>query len=408
MALGKLWTLAWRDLGRNRRRTLFSVIAVALGLALLIMMNGLIAGARDDSLRNSIRFETGHVQLRASSYDDKKLSLQWKDLLAEPDALAAQAKALPEVKAVAPVLWASSVLTTRDESTDLKLFGIDTESAIYDPFRQAMVAGEFLTPEDRSGILISKSLADSLGIGVGDKVNLAVVNANGEPDDSPFTVRGLFQTGFFTYDDGAVLMPLSKAQAYTATDGHASAIVVLLNKKEDTEKVAAALQSPGVTTFTYLKLNEAFLQTLESAMGFYVILYGIVILVVAVIIANTLLMAVFERVREMGILAALGMKGRQIATMFLLEATILGVIGVALGILLGCAIVAYLVKVGIPIGDSASVVKGIAMGTTMYASFDVRAIASLSVWTLLITLLASLYPARYASHLEPVEALRSM
>ena len=220
-------------------------------------------------------------------------------------------------------------------------------------------------------------------------------------------MRGFFQTGFFTYDDGAVLMPLSKAQAYTATDGHASAIVVLLNKKEDAEKVATALQNPGVTPFTYLKLNELFLQTLESAMGFYVILYGIVILVVAVIIANTLLMAVFERVREMGILAALGMKGRQIATMFLLEATILGVIGVALGILLGCAIVAYLVKVGIPIGDSASVVKGIAMGTTMYASFDVRAIASLSVWTLIITLLASLYPARYASHLEPVEALRA-
>ena len=267
MALGKLWTLAWRDLGRNRRRTLFSVIAVALGLALLIMMNGLIAGARDDSLRNSIRFETGHVQLRASSYDDRKLSLQWKDLLAEPDALAAQAKALPEVKAVAPVLWAGSVLTTRDESTDLKLFGIDTESAIYDPFRQAMVAGEFLTPDDRSGILISGSLADSLGIGVGDKVNLAVVNANGEPDDSPFTVRGLFQTGFFTYDDGAVLMPLSKAQAYTGTDGHASAIVVLLNKKEDAEKVATALQSPGVTPFTYLKLNEAFLQTLRVGHG---------------------------------------------------------------------------------------------------------------------------------------------
>ncbi len=95
MALGKLWTLAWRDLGRNRRRTLFSVIAVALGLALLIMMNGLIAGARDDSLRNSIRLETGHVQLRAASYDARKFSLQWKDLLAEPDALAAQAKALP-------------------------------------------------------------------------------------------------------------------------------------------------------------------------------------------------------------------------------------------------------------------------------------------------------------------------
>ncbi len=408
MAFGKLWTLGWRDLGRHRRRTLFSIIAVALGLALLIMMNGLISGARDDSLRNSIRFETGHVQLRAATYDDRKLSLQWKDLLVEPEVLMAQAKALPEVKAAASVLWAGSVLTTRDESTDLKLFGIDVESAIYDPFRQAMVAGEFLTPDDRSGILISERLAKSLGISVGDKVNLAVVNANGEPDDSIFTVRGLYNTGLFTYDDGAVLMPLSKAQAYTATDGHVSAIVVLLDSTKDAPKVAANLQSPGVNSLTYLKLNEAFLQALDSAMSFYIILYGIVILVVAVIIANTLLMAVFERVREMGILAALGMKGRQIATMFLLEATILGLVGVALGILFGCAVVAYLAKVGIPIGDSASVIKGVAMGSAMYASFNINGIASLSVWTLIITLLASLYPARYASRLEPVEALRAL
>lgn len=408
MAFGKLWILGWRDLGRHRRRTLFSIIAVALGLALLIMMNGLISGARDDSLRNSIRFETGHVQLRAASYDNNKLSLQWKDLLADPEALVAQAKALPEVKAAAPVLWAGSVLTTRNESTDLKLFGIDVASPIYDPFRQAMVAGEFLAADDRSGILISERLAKSLGIGVGDKVNLAVVNANGEPDDSVFTVRGLYNTGLFTYDDGAVLMPLAKAQAYTATDGHVSAIVLLLDKTESTAKVAAALQSPGVTTLTYLKLNEAFLQALDSAMSFYIILYGIVILVVAVIIANTLLMAVFERVREMGILAALGMKGRQIAMMFLLEATILGLAGVALGILCGCAIVAYLSRVGIPIGDSASVVKGVAMGSAMYASFNISGIAWLSLWTLIITLLASLYPARYASRLEPVEALRAL
>lgn len=408
MALGKLWTLAWRDLGRNRRRTFFSIVAVALGLALLIMMNGLVTGAVDDSLRNSIRFETGHVQLRAETYDPKKVSLQWKDLLAEPEALVAQAKALPEVKAAAPVLWASAVVSTRDESTGLKLFGIDVDSALYDPFRQAMVAGEFLASDDRSGILIGERLASSLGIRVGDKVNVAVVNANGEPDDSPFTVRGVYNTGFFSYDDGAALMPLSKAQAYTATDGHASAIVALLDDPDDADKVAAALRSPGTAAFTYLKLNEVFLQTLNSAMGFYIILYAIVILVVAVIIANTLLMAVFERVREMGILAALGMKGRQVATMFLLEAAILGAVGVVLGLIVGCAIVAYLATVGIPIGDAGSLAEGMAIGTTMYAGFDIQSIASLSAWTLAITLLASLYPASYAARLEPVEALRAL
>ncbi len=408
MALGKLWTIAWRDLGRNRRRTLFSIIAVALGLALLIVMNGLVAGMVADSLQNSIRFETGHVQLRAASFDENKLSLHRKDLIQTSDALVAQAQALPEVQAAAPVLWASAVLSTQDESAGLKIFGIDPTSALYDPFRQAMLAGEFLTPDDRDGILIGQRLADSLGLGVGEKVNLAVVNANDQPDDGIFTIRGLFTTGFFTYDDGAVLLPLSKAQAFTTTDGHASAIIILNHHQKDAEKTAAALQSPGITSLSYLKLNEVFLQTINSATGFYVILYGIVILVVAVIIANTLLMAVFERVREMGILAALGMKGRQIALMFLLEAAMMGLVGVVLGIMLGLAGVGYLATVGIPIGDVGSLAQGVAIGSTMYARFSASGVVALSLWTLIITLLASLYPARYASRLEPVEALRSL
>ena len=141
--------------------------------------------------------------------------------------------------------------------------------------------------------------------------------ANRTRPASPF--RGVFSTGVYTYDDGALFMPLSKAQAFTNTAGRASAVTMLLNDEEDADAVAAALEarrpmrSPG-------KLNELFLQTIETGMSFYVFIYGIVILIVAVIIANTLLMSVFERIREVGILAALGMKGRQITLMFLLEA----------------------------------------------------------------------------------------
>ena len=99
MPLRKLWTLAYRDLGRNRRRSGFTLLGVALGLALLIIMNGFIAGIMEDSLQNSIRLRTGHIQLRTSSYEEEKLSLQAKDLLANPAAIVAQASAMTEVKA---------------------------------------------------------------------------------------------------------------------------------------------------------------------------------------------------------------------------------------------------------------------------------------------------------------------
>ncbi len=408
MGLSKLWAIAYRDLGRNRRRSFFSLMAVALGLTLLIVLDGFISGIMESTLENSIRLETGHVQVRATSYEDEKVSLQWDDLLDSPDALAARASALSEVRAAAPVLWASGILNTREESVGTRIFGIDATSSLYDPFREAMVAGEFLAPDDRRGILIGQRLADDLGLGVGDRASLAVVDSDGRGTEGTFTIRGLFSTGVFSYDDGAVFTPLSKAQALTRTDGHASAIVLLLHRQDDADQVAAALKSPGVAVLTWEKLLEVFLITIETGMAFYVILYGIVILIVAVIIANTLLMSVFERVRELGILAALGMKGRQIMLMFFLEAALLGLAGLAVGIVLGSAGVAYLAQTGIPIGSMGEAAAGIALGSTMNARFNPGGMLSLSAWTFAITLLASLYPAWFAARLEPVEALRSL
>jgi ABC-type antimicrobial peptide transport system permease subunit len=147
---------------------------------------------------------------------------------------------------------------------------------------------------------------------------------------------------------------------------------------------------------------------MKTGMSFYVILDGIVMLIVAVIIANTLLMSVFERIREMGILSALGMKGRQLMAMFLLEAMILGLVGLAIGAVLGMGIVAYLATIGFPIGSAASAAgNSFALGTTMHARFVPGTFAGLAASMLGIILVASLYPAWYAARLEPVVALRA-
>lgn len=405
MTWTKLWTIGYRDLGRNRRRSIFTALAVALGLALLIVMNGYITGVMDDSLQNSIRLQTGHVQLRAPGYVSEELSLQWQDLLPDAAALAAQAQSIAGVQAAAPVLWARVILNTADESVGLQLQGIDPASALYAPIRAGLQAGEFLAPDDRSGVLLGRRLADDLGLTVGDDISLTVINADNQPEEAIFTIRGLFNSGVATYDEASVMMPLAKAQAFARADGRASAVMVLLDDRAAAVPVAGQLAGPAVHALTWQELNAFFIETMDTAMSFYVLLDGIVMLIVAVIVANTLLMAVFERIREMGILAALGMKGRHIMQMMLMEAAILALLGIAIGIGLGVAGVNLLAQIGIPTGDMAIVAGNMAIGEVMRARFVPEQIAGLSLWTLIVALLASLYPAWFAARLEPVKAL---
>lgn len=409
MALSKFWVIAFRDLGRNRRRTGFTLVGVALGMMVLILMSGFITGIFDSILEDSIRLQTGHLQLRADTYQEERVSLQWGDLLENPDQLADEAQSLEKVQAATPVLWASGRVSTIAESAGVQLTGIDPEDSIHDHLRVGLESGAYLTPEGRGELLMGRRLAEAMEIVVGQKVHLSVGNADGQLEEGIFTVKGLFSTGFPGYDENTVLLPISQLQAFTGTGDRASAVVVMLNERGDADEVGAALGREGVDVLTWEEMNSVVLTAVETGITFYYILYAIVILVVAVIIANTLLMAVFERTREIGILAALGMKKRQILSIFLLESVSLALVGILIGVLLGSALVIYFSNAGINIGESSASLAGdMVLGTSLYTKLTIGNVVSLSFWMLAIIVLVSLYPAWYAARLEPVSALHAL
>ncbi|MGE5249873.1 MAG: ABC transporter permease [Bacteroidota bacterium] len=398
-----LFRMAFRDLGRNKRRSILSALAVSMGMSLLLLMASVLTGEMRGALENTIKLQSGHLQVRAASYDEDQVSLSWEDLIEKPAALAGQLKSLPQVVVATPRLFASGIVTVGQDSRGVQVIGFDPDSPASAPIREGLIDGQFLQPDDREGVLIGKPLAEKFGVGPGQSVNLLVNTSNGTVDEQPVTIRGIYTTSTVAYDENTVFMPLAKAQTFTGAGDHASIIFIMLRDRDQAEAVAAAIQSPGYQVLTWQKMNDLIVQTEKFAGAYMVMLYLIVLGITATVVTNTLVMAVFERTREIGILSAIGMKARRIMAMFLAEAGLIATGGVIGGLILGGLMVAYFTRYGFYIGNFG--LSGILLNDRVYAFLTLKDTISLAITTYVITLIASLYPATMAARMEPVQAL---
>jgi ABC-type lipoprotein release transport system permease subunit len=396
--------MAIRNLGRNRRRSAFSALALGMGLALLLLMAGFINGEMQSSMNSTIRLQSGHLQIRAKTYDEVKTSLTFEDLVANPEQVVAQVAALPQVAVATPRLYASGMVASGNDTLGVRIIGIDPASEANAPYRDGILSGQYLTAADSQGILIGNALAQKLNLKAGDQTTVLVNTSNGDLDQQTFTVRGIYTTHTPGFDDGVVFMPLAKAQAITQTENHASTIFVLLKDKNQTDAVAAALQGSPYQILTYLKMNEILYTTEQLANSFMIFLYLIVLGVTATVIINTLIMAVFERTREIGILTAIGMKSGGIMGLFFAESSLLAVGGILIGMALGGAMVYYFTTQGFYVG-SIGAATNLMIGERIYALLTIKDAVTLTIATFVISLLAALYPALLAARLEPIQAL---
>ena len=403
--MNQIFKMAFRDLGRNRRRNFFSALAVGIGLALLILMASVIEGEMGGAIESAIHLQSGHIQVRSASYNENKSSLKWDDLVENPEQIARQIAALPPVSVATPRLYASGFLSAGNDSAGVRIVGIDPASEANAPYREGVVSGSYLTADDREGILLGKPAAEKLKLKPGDQVGLSVNTSNGSVDEQTFVVRGIYTTNTWGYDSVTVFLPLIKAQSITQTENHASTIFVLLNNTADTQLVIDALKTSNLKVLTWKDLNALIVDWESMANSYIGILYMVILAITASVIINTLIMSVYERTREIGILSAIGMRGGGILTLFLVESSLLAVGGVILGLVIGVLSTLYFNRFGFYIGNMG--LTGILVTDTIYAKLTVNNVANLTIMTFVVTLLAGLYPAVMASRMEPVTALRA-
>ncbi|MBT3336875.1 MAG: ABC transporter permease [Anaerolineae bacterium] len=400
--------MSFRNLARNKRRSFFSALAVAIGTALLLFMSATMRGEMRGSLDLTINLRTGHLQIHTEDYKDENMSLKRVDMIEAPLDISKQIEDIAQVKAASPRLNASGIIAFKNETIGIQIIGIDPSSAANIIYQEGLVEGEYLRADDREGVLIGLPLAESLNMKPGDTIDLIINTSEGETDEQRFTVRGIYTTDTPGYDKATIFMPLEKAQTITRTENYASMIYILLHEMDDTAAVKEAIQAPGYIVEDWEEMNKLIIlvEKLSNAMMFF---FNLMVLgVTSTVIMNTLLMAVYERTREMGILGALGMKAKQVKALFLTEATLLAIGGVLVGLAIGVPLVLYYAQVGFFFGDMGiSGGSSFMIGNSIYPYPTFGDVISVSIAALLITILSGYYPASQAAKLEPVDALHS-
>ncbi len=403
----KLLRMAWRNVWRHGRRTIIVLIATTLGLALLLFFDGLFGGSEQAIFGNAVKLQGGNVLIHAPGYRERARRMP---LLPLPDdkAVLQAARAQPHVVAASRRIKTGGMVSSREGSLPVTVIGIEPErEADTGLLAENMAQGRYLAADDEDVLLIGRGLADRLEIDVGDRVIMVGRATHEQMRRRTMTVVGIYDLGLPEVEKGSVYVSLAEAQSLFDLRDQATEVVVYLERVGQEQSVLASLRStlPGYDVDSWYTLNPEMMQALEVNEQ-VMALFGLVVLLIAAVgILNILLMAVFERTREIGILAALGLKRRQIMALFLQEGVLIGLLGALVGSLLGGAVVWYLSRVGLPWAASDYSELTALMGERIYFKLGIDQLLGRALTVAVIAALASLYPAWQASHKEPAEAL---
>ena len=406
--MSTLIKIAWRNVWRQRRRTLLIAIAMGVIMALLVLFDGVIVGFEQSIYGNAIQLLGGNIQVHAPGYNQKTGQ---KPLLPldNPDGIVQAAEANPNTVVAAKRIVTGGLVTNREGAFSVSIIGVETnKEARISPVAENISAGRYLKPDDGDLIVIGQGLATAMDITVGDRITMAGGSLHEQTRQRTMTVVGIFDVGVPTVEKDTVYMSLAEAQSLFGLDGQVTEIVVSLKQIGQEPGVVAQINKaqPGYEVETWVNSMPELKQTMDMKTSVMSV-FGVIMLAVAAIgILNLLMMAVFERTREIGIVGALGLKPREITLMFLLEGILIGVMGAILGTVLGLALTGGLGLVGIDYSQFANLTEYTALITgKIYPEFVPLKVLNHAITLAIIAALAALYPAREAARREPAEAL---
>jgi len=405
LPVGAMTRLAWRNLWRNHRRTLIMLLAITLGVWAMIFMTALMRGMVDEMVKDGINALPGFVQVHHPDFrDDPSI----ENSIPTADSAFIRAMDNPQVKGWTERVRVPAMISSERDNRGVTLLGVDPGGEIdlgFDP--GSIVEGRFLESGDDNGLVVGRKLLERLETDLGKRVVVMSQAPGNDIADRGFRIVGVYEAKLSALEEAYVYAGLSTVQSLLSLEGQVSEIAVT---GEDYRDVASLLglvsdsAGEGLEVLQWTEL-DSYLGIMMNVMDGFVLVWVIVIfLALSFGLVNTLMMAVFERVREIGLMQALGMKPSSILYQILIESLMLLALGLLAGNVLAIASILP-IQDGIDISVVAEGMEMMGASSVLYPALKLNDLLLANAVVIVLGIITSLLPAWRASQYRPVEAI---
>jgi len=406
--MGMYLTLAWRNIWRNKRRSMISISSILFAVIIALATRSMQIGFYAQAIRNIVSFYTGYAQIQAKEYWDKR-SLDQSFVIS--DSLTQSIERIKQVTVTAPRLESFGLVSAGDITDGSMLLGIDPESENrLTGLRSRVAEGSYLRPND-NGILLAQGLAEHLKAGIGDTVVVLSQGYHGVTAAGIYPVVGLVKFPTPELNAGMAYLTLDEVQRLFGAEHRATSIALMIENQKQLPQAMSELKSKFDQHYEVMSWEDMLPELVQyikvdNASG--IVMLWIIYLVIAFGILGTILMMTLERNREFGMMIAIGMKRNRLRLIVIIESLLLTFTGVLAGTIAGIPVLLYLYSHPIELkGEYAKVMLAYGFEPLMPFSLDLSIFLWQAVSVLIIALAVSIYPIWRISKIHPVTALRT-
>lgn len=399
--------MAWRNIWRNKWRSLVIMFSVAIGLFAGLAVLSLYKGMMKSRIRTLIETETGHIQLHDRSF---KADMDSRYIIRDTGSLYTYLKAQPEIRTFARRSVAQGMLACASGSAGVQVIGIyAAEESATSKLADKIQSGRNFDPSGKPEIMIGKKLAKKLKLKNGSRVVLTFTDTTSTMVSAAFKIIAIYQSDNAPLDERNVYIPIAQLNGLLQTGDHFHEVSLRLTREDALTAVADRLQKrfPSCQVETWKELSpETDLMTRTVDEMSYIIIV-IILIALSFGIINTMLMAILERTREIGMMIALGTTRSRVFIIILTETLLLTLAGTPVGILIAVLVISYYHRHGLDLsGMGKEMMSSFGFETTVYLEFPAEKLAGVLLIVLITALAASLFPSLKALRLQPADALK--